>query len=109
VTDKEFTRIISDVLDALYPELHFVLERVPIIVDTYADDSVVNAFGNRPIYAAFLTMDRNCVPHIRLYKDDILNHPKAYNMKKLLRDIILHEVGHIYGLSCECISMRFGK
>jgi len=120
VSDEErelFDDLLEDVLAALPENLHELLEKVPLIVEDYPADAVLDELdiddasmlcglhSGIPLTERSVEHSATMPETIHIYRDGILNcsldRHRRVNLRKLERQIritVLHEIGHHFGL-----------
>lgn len=112
-----FDEILEDVLAELPEHIHELLEEVPLVVEDYPGDAVLDETGiDDPSLLCGLhtgiPITERSVQHsgvlgniIHIYREGILNvsanrhghiHPKR--LRNQIRITVLHEIGHHFGL-----------
>ncbi|MFA6135061.1 MAG: metallopeptidase family protein [Phycisphaerae bacterium] len=122
-----FDRLMEEVLDDLPPELHGLLEEVPLVVDDEPSDEVLDDMGGRGdkdylcgLYTG-IPLTRRSVEHsghlpevITIFRRGILaaaadRHGRLTDgeLRRQIRLTILHEIGHHFGMTEEDLR-RYG-
>lgn len=115
-----FDRVLEEVLAELPPQVHELIEKVPLHVEDYPSDDVMARTGARRrdqlcgLYTG-IPISHRSIEHsgtlpdvVTIYREGILsaaaNAQGRIHMDRLRREIritILHELGHHHGLSEE--------
>ena len=119
---EHFDRLLERVMDDLPAEVHELLEEVPLLVEDYPSDDILEAFDleyrddlcglhdgialtDRSVEAP--TPDDGIPDHILIYREGIVAHaanvegrrrPSDAAVRREIRITILHEIGHHFGL-----------
>lgn len=104
---QNFDSLVQRVLLELPVEVCSRLEEVPIVVSGQPTAKMLEDCGRAGVQTAYglvygLAIHRPAIGvpmHIRLFRKPILRHPKRDKLK-VIQDILLHELGHLYGLTC---------
>lgn len=117
---ERFDRQLDRVLAELPPQVHKLLEEVPLHVEDYPSDEVMDAFGVEYLdelcgLHSGIPLTERSIEHsgtlpttVTIYREGILSEaadddgrirPEA--LRRQMRITVLHEIGHHYGLSEE--------
>jgi len=111
VTHAEFESLVERALRSLPPQFKEKIRNVAVVVEDWADDETLGELGIEPpdtIYGLYRGTDitrrdssyGNVLPDtIHIYQGPIEEDcVDAEEMAELVRDTVIHEVGHYFGL-----------
>jgi len=111
VTHAEFESLVERALRSLPPQFKEKIRNVAVVVEDWADDETLDELGIEPpdtIYGLYRGTDitrrdssyGNVLPDtIHIYQGPIEEDcVDAEEMAELVRDTVIHEVGHYFGL-----------
>jgi predicted Zn-dependent protease with MMP-like domain len=120
VTDDEremFDELLDEVMSELPEPIHALLEEVPLVVEDYPDDAVLEEMGIEdpgelcglhsgiPLTQRSVMQSGDLPETIHIYRDGILNQSTDRKgvvtpgrLKRQIRITVLHEIGHHFGL-----------
>jgi predicted Zn-dependent protease with MMP-like domain len=115
---QRFDKQLDRVLAGLPPQIHNLLEEVPLHVEDYPADEVMDHFGLKYLdelcgLHSGITLTQRSIEHsgtlpdvVTIYREGILSasagedgriHPKE--LRRQIRITVLHEIGHHYGMT----------
>jgi predicted Zn-dependent protease with MMP-like domain len=119
-TRERFDEQIDRVLAELPPEVHKLLEQVPLHVEDYPSDEVMDQFHLEYIddlcgLHSGIPLTKKSIEHsgtlpdvVTIYREGILSQSagedgkiRPEELRRQIRITILHEIGHHYGLTEE--------
>jgi predicted Zn-dependent protease with MMP-like domain len=119
-TRERFDKYLQRVLDELPPQIHKLLEEVPLHVEDYPSDEVMDELGLEYLddlcgLHSGIPLTQRSIEHsgtlpetVTIYRDGILSQAAGEDgrirpdqLRRQIRITILHEIGHHYGLSEE--------
>jgi predicted Zn-dependent protease with MMP-like domain len=120
ITDEErqlFDELLDEVMAALPPAIHQFLEEIPLVVEDYPSDAVLDEMGiddpgelcglhtGIPLTERSVTHSAQLPDMIYIYRDGILNQAidddgfiDEAQLLHQIRITVLHEIGHHFGL-----------
>jgi predicted Zn-dependent protease with MMP-like domain len=119
-TRDRFDRQLERVLEKMPPLVHALLERIPLHVEDYPSDRVMDDMGveyRDDLCGLFtgISLDKRSIEHsgqlpdvVTIYREGILaaaadrsGHVTAQRLREQIRITILHELAHFHGLTEE--------
>lgn len=109
LVDKEsFNELVSSCIDEIFDNLGSIID-IPIICEEEPSQDMIdeankiglNLLGSYGYYVGDDILTNHSLTHIRLFRKNILKHPKATSVPKirhLIIDILLHELGHAFAI-----------
>ena len=114
MTRQEFERLVEDALRALPRPFRERMANIAVVVEDWADDDTLAEMGIEPpetLYGLYRGVDitrrdsgyGNLLPDtIHIYQGPIEEDAAdEEEMADLVRDVVIHEVGHYFGLDDE--------
>ena len=114
MTRREFERLVEDALRALPRPFRERMANIAVVVEDWADDDTLAEMGIEPpetLYGLYRGVDitrrdsgyGNLLPDtIHIYQGPIEeDSADEEEMADLVRDVVIHEVGHYFGLDDE--------
>jgi len=114
VTRSEFEKLVDSALRKLPPPFKDKLHNVAVVVEDWADDETLDEMGIEPpdtLYGLYRGIDitrrdssyGNVLPDtIHIYQGPIeADCANPREMAELVRDVVIHEIGHYFGLDDE--------
>jgi predicted Zn-dependent protease with MMP-like domain len=114
MTRREFERLVESALRALPPRFRDRMANIAVVVEDWADDDTLAEMGIEPpdtLYGLYRGVDitrrdsgyGNLLPDtIHIYQGPIEEDAADEDdMADLVRDVVIHEVGHYFGLDDE--------
>jgi predicted Zn-dependent protease with MMP-like domain len=114
VTHREFEALVERALRTLPRRFKDKIENVAVVVEDWADDDTLRELGIEPpdtLYGLYRGVDLthrdsnygNVLPDtIHIYQGPIEEDCEdAKEMSELVRDTVIHEIGHYFGLDDE--------
>lgn len=117
-TRARFDRLLEEVLAELPPQVHELIEKVPLHVEDYPSDDVLARTGVRrrdtlcglytgiPISHRSIEQSGTLPDVVTIYREGVLSaaadargHIHPDRLRREIRITILHELGHHHGLS----------
>lgn len=131
VTDDErelFDRLLDRVMAGLPQSIHHLLQEVPLVVEDYPSDEVLDEMGiddpgdlcglhtGIPLTERHSTDSGHLPEVVTIYRDGILNQAADdrgvvgnRELERQIRITVLHEIGHHFGLDeDELIKLGYG-
>lgn len=111
-----FDQQLEFVLKQMPPVVHRILEKVPLHVEDYPPDHVLEQFGTArhqmcglytgvPLTQRSIELSGNLPDVVTLYREGIIhlarsqsNQPGVEELREQIRITLLHEIGHHHGL-----------
>ncbi|GJQ30318.1 MAG: hypothetical protein HBSAPP03_22020 [Phycisphaerae bacterium] len=112
-----FDALLGEVIEALPPGIHRLLDEVPVIVEDVPDDATLDEMGEddelgllglhsgTPFTEQSVEDSATLPPDIRLYREGIVDHAGGWDqpdadglIREEIRVTLLHEIGHQFGL-----------
>jgi predicted Zn-dependent protease with MMP-like domain len=110
MTNEEFETIVKETLDELPDEFKTQLDNVEIVIEDFPRDKRGRPFwGLLGLYHGVPKTARTVLPllpdKISIYKEPILHMSDNIDeIKKQIKQTVLHELGHHFGLTDEDLS-----
>jgi predicted Zn-dependent protease with MMP-like domain len=114
VTRSEFERLVASALRRLPRQFREKLANVAVVVEDWADEGTLRELGIEPpdtLYGLYRGVDLmrrdsgygNVLPDtIHIYQAPIEEDcADQEEMRQLVRDVVIHEIGHYFGLDDE--------
>ena len=114
MTRAEFEKLVDSALRKLPPPFKDKLHNVAVVVEDWADDETLDEMGIEPpdtLYGLYRGIDitrrdssyGNVLPDtIHIYQGPIeADCADRREMAELVRDVVIHEIGHYFGLDDE--------
>jgi predicted Zn-dependent protease with MMP-like domain len=114
MTRREFEHLVEDALGALPRRFRERMANIAVVVEDWADDAILAEMGIEPpetLYGLYRGIDitrrdsayGNLLPDtIHIYQGPIEEDSADEDeMAALVRDVVIHEVGHYFGLDDE--------
>jgi predicted Zn-dependent protease with MMP-like domain len=117
-TRERFDKQLDRVLAQMPAQVHKLLEEVPLHVEDYPSDEVMDNFGMEHIdelcgLHSGIPLTQRSIEHsgtlpdvVTIYREGILSasvgedgHIRPAELRKQIRITILHEIGHHYGMT----------